>query len=222
MQRQLIVTNDGSPSISVPELHVTYHSIHGAVTESLHVFMDAGWMLARKTFPDERLIILEMGLGTGLNAFLTLIESEKNQVPVSYEAIEQFPLEYEEYSRLHYPSLLDKNQELQFQKIHASPWENEIKLTEYFNLTKRHCSLLDYDTRQKFHLVYFDAFAPLAQPELWSIEVFEKLFSFMNTGGILVTYCSKGDVRRAMIQAGFVVEKLKGPPKKREMLRATR
>lgn len=222
MQRHLIVTNDGSPSISVPELRVTYHSIHGAMTESLHVFIDAGWKLAVETFPDERLNILEMGLGTGLNAFLTLIEAEKSRTPVSYEGIEQFPLAPEEYSQLQYASLLDKDREHLFQEIHTSLWQNEIELTQYFHLTKRYCSLLNYTTSQKFHLIYFDAFAPLAQPELWSIEVFQKLISFMNSGGVLVTYCAKGDVRRAMIQAGFRVEKLKGPPGKREMIRATK
>ena len=222
MQRHLIVTNDGSQSISVPELHVAYHSIHGAITESLHVFIEAGWKLIVTKFPSQSIHILEMGLGTGLNAFLTLVEAERVSVPVSYEALELFPLLPSEFAGLEYASRIASDKENLFQKIHSSPWEEEVSIANYFTLTKRNCSLLDYSSSKKFHLVYFDAFAPAAQPELWTTEVFEKLFSMTLPGGALVTYCAKGDVRRAMKQAGFEVEKLKGPPGKREMLRASR
>jgi len=222
MQRHVIVTNDGSQSISVPELHVAYHSIHGALTESLHVFIDAGWKPIVQKFPDQSIYILEMGLGTGLNAFLTLVEAEKLSTSVSYEALELFPLLPGEFSTLSYASLIDSHKQDLFEKMHLSSWEEDVMLTDHFTLTKRNCSLLDYSSSKNFHLIYFDAFAPAAQPELWTTEVFEKLFSMMLPGAVLVTYCAKGDVRRAMKQAGFEVEKLKGPPGKREMLRATR
>jgi tRNA U34 5-methylaminomethyl-2-thiouridine-forming methyltransferase MnmC len=222
MQRHLIVTNDGSQSISVPDLHVAYHSIHGAITESLHVFIDAGWKHILKKFPGQSINILEMGLGTGLNVLLSLVEAEKSSILTTYEAIELFPLLPEEFNGLDYPSRIASDKHHLFVRIHSSPWEEEVKLTDYFILTKRKCSLLDYSSSKKFHLIYFDAFAPAAQPELWTIEVFKQLYAMTIEGGTLVTYCAKGDVRRAMKHAGFEVEKLKGPPGKREMLRATR
>lgn len=230
MERKIILTGDGSHSISVPELNVAYHSIYGAIQESLHVCIESGFLFKIKQLPDNHIRIFEVGFGTGLNALLTLIEAEKTKTTVYYEAIELYPLNQKEFTSLNYCGQLNRT-DLQpvFQEFHTCEWENEIAITENFILLKRHHDLLNAERQgglahlksvKHFELIYFDAFAPNAQPEMWAKEVFDKMYALLDPGGILVTYCSKGDVRRAMIAAGFEVEKLPGPPKKREMLRA--
>jgi tRNA U34 5-methylaminomethyl-2-thiouridine-forming methyltransferase MnmC len=222
MERQIINTADGSFTVSIPEMNVTYHSTHGAIQESLHVFIQAGLrqMLSGKS----SLSILEMGFGTGLNALLTLMEAGKVQKPVHYTAIELNPLEPAQLNALNYCERLNR-EDLQgiFKQLHNSDWEKEIFVSEYFTLLKSGSDLLEFQITGQanlFDIIYFDAFAPTAQPELWGVPVFEKLFAMQSPGGLLVTYCSKGDVRRAMQSAGFKVEKLAGPPGKREMVRA--
>ncbi|WP_343669370.1 tRNA (5-methylaminomethyl-2-thiouridine)(34)-methyltransferase MnmD [Chitinophaga sp.] len=204
MKRELQVTADGSHTIAIPDMNVTYHSTHGAIQESMHVFIHAGLQAVQA--PAIR--IFEMGFGTGLNALLTL---QYATTPVYYYAVEQFPLTATEVEGLNYGNAM-----------HHYPWNEDVKISDQFTLHKAHTSLMTVTPAQTFHLIYYDAFAPAAQPELWTKAVFEKLFSFLEPGGILVTYCSKGDVRRAMLAAGFAVEKLAGPPGKREMLRAIR
>jgi tRNA U34 5-methylaminomethyl-2-thiouridine-forming methyltransferase MnmC len=223
VERKIIITQDGSPSISIPDLHVTYHSIHGAVQESRHIFVGAG-LHASLAMPRPGILnILEMGFGTGLNALLTLIEATSLNIPVNYSAIERYPLEKQEYLSLNYCEWLDAPLfQAVFERLHEYDWEKEIPVSPVFTFLKTNQSLLAFTTPQKYDLIYFDAFAPAAQPELWTKEVFERLYTMMSAGGILVTYCSKGDVRRAMQSAGFNIEKLKGPPGKREMIRATR
>ena len=223
MKRKLILTGDGSHSISVPELKVAYHSIHGAITESLHVFIEAGLYGSRprSNRGPEPFRILEVGFGTGLNALLTLIEAEKTKTITYYETVELFPLSENEIKELNYCEQLGKPELQQpFQILHTREWEKEIAITENFTLLKRNEDLLTSKFFEPFELIYFDAFAPNAQPELWTKEIFDKMFAWLEPGGLLVTYCSKGDVRRAMIAAGFEVEKLPGPPGKREMIRA--
>lgn len=217
MRKEIIVTEDGSHSIAIPELNVTYHSIHGAMQESKHVFIEAGLYGSGHTKWPDLLNIFEMGLGTGLNAFLTAIEAEKQKMKIHYTAVEQFPILIEEAKALNYIEHL--HHEDLFQKIHESEWGEDVVLSEYFTLQKEKANLINYSINQPFNLIYYDAFTPNSQPELWTREIFEKLFRMLQTNGILVTYCSKGDVRRAMMAAGFKVEKLKGPPGKREMLR---
>lgn len=202
MKRELQLTADGSHTIAIPDMNVTYHSTHGAIQESMHVFIQAG--LQALQLPAVR--IFEMGFGTGLNALLTMQHAD---IPVYYYAVEQYPLTAEEVEGLSYGN-----------ELHAYPWNEDVKMNEQFTLHKAHVSLLSVQPEQEFDLIYYDAFAPGAQPELWTREVFEKLYGMLAAGGILVTYCSKGDVRRAMLAAGFKVEKLAGPPGKREMLRA--
>jgi tRNA U34 5-methylaminomethyl-2-thiouridine-forming methyltransferase MnmC len=221
VKREVIITGDGSHSIGVPELNVAYHSIHGAIQESMHVFINAGFYGSGQLQLPEPYKIFEVGFGTGLNALLTLIEAEKNKTQVYYEAVEPFPLSEEEVKTLNYCQQLDRP-DLQptFENLHNCEWEKEISISEYFTLKKFSTELISHLTTKQFNLVYFDAFAPNAQSELWTKEVFDKMYSILTPGGILVTYCSKGDVRRAMIAAGFTIEKLQGPPKKREMIRA--
>ncbi len=222
MQRQIILTADGSHTVSIPEMNVTYHSVHGAIQESMHVFIEAGLRFCWDRFrqPGE-LNILEIGLGTGLNALLTLAETEKSNQDILYTALELYPLTQEQYSTLNYCiELKQPNLQSAFLSIHDCEWEKSIPVTSKFVLHKTNQSLLNYTNASNFHLIYFDAFAPAAQPELWTVEVFQKLYALLQAEGILVTYCSKGDVRRAMQSAGFTVEKIPGPPGKREMLRA--
>lgn len=223
MQRKIIITEDGSHSVSIPEMNVTYHSVHGAVQESMHVFIEAGLLFGSERFHrSEPFSILEIGFGTGLNALLTFIEIQKEkELNIHYTAIELFPLQIEEYSQLNYCEALNEtNLQEYFNTMHEGEWGTDIRISEQFILSKVNQSLPDFKPDRLFDVVYFDAFAPAVQPELWTKEVFELLYNNMSPQSILVTYCCKGDVRRAMIAAGFSVEKIPGPPHKREMLRA--
>ncbi|HYC40505.1 MAG TPA: tRNA (5-methylaminomethyl-2-thiouridine)(34)-methyltransferase MnmD [Chitinophagaceae bacterium] len=218
MQRKIVITGDGSHTVEVPELGVSYHSRHGAIAESIHVFIRAGLAAIAGRRPVH---IMEIGFGTGLNALLTLIESEKTGLEIHYTAIEPFPLGEDEVRQLNYCAQLGRP-ELQpvFDELHRCEWEKTHRMNPGFGFTKIKSTLQDYSATSRFDLVYYDAFAPSAQPELWTQEIFEKLYTWMSPGGILVTYCSKGSVRRAMQAAGFLVEKLPGPVGKREMVRA--
>lgn len=214
----MIITKDGSHTISIPERNVTYHSTYGAIQESKHVFIEAGLHYLMDQFKPTIFEVFEMGFGTGLNTFLTAIEAKRQVVKIHYTAVEQFPLTDDEVKSLNYTEQL-QHEDL-FQKIHDYEWEKDIIISEHFTLQKKKADLLSFSSVETFNLIYYDAFAPRAQPELWTKEVFEKLFHLLQPDGILVTYCSKGDVRRAMIAAGFIVKKLPGPPGKREILRA--
>ncbi|MBD0289134.1 MAG: tRNA (5-methylaminomethyl-2-thiouridine)(34)-methyltransferase MnmD [Flavisolibacter sp.] len=220
MQREIIITSDGSHTVAVPELNVTYHSRYGAVQESLHVFIRAGLYYVWEQFPDTPIHIIEMGFGTGLNALLTAIEAQKRQRSIHYTAIEKFPLTIEEALNLNYTQQL-QHQEL-FEQMHQCRWHEDVVMAPYFILRKEEKDLLAYTASSSVHLIYYDAFAPAAQPELWTQEVFVQLHRMLVPGGVLVTYCAKGAVRRAMQAAGFLMEKLSGPPGKREMLRGSR
>jgi tRNA U34 5-methylaminomethyl-2-thiouridine-forming methyltransferase MnmC len=222
MQQRLILTKDGSHSIEIPELNVSYHSIYGAIQESKHVFIEAG-LYASDLKRSDKCRIFEVGFGTGLNALLTVIEAEKLNRKIYYEAIELFPLNIEEARSLNYCNILHRNDlQTSFEQLHICDWDKEITIATNFILKKTNSNLLNFQTSETFELIFFDAFAPNAQPELWTEEIFKKMFSILQPGGILVTYCSKGTVRRAMQSAGFRVEKIPGPPGKREMVRATK
>lgn len=220
MKREIIVTKDGSHTVGLPEMNVTYHSSHGAIQESMHVFIEAGlfYQLSRSGFQGLPLHVLEMGFGTGLNAFLTAIEAEHRKIDIHYTAIEKYPLTLEEAGKLNYSGTLG-HRDL-FNQLHHCLWENEVAVSPYFTVRKEQTDLQSIAPGRSFQLVYFDAFAPSAQPELWTEDIFKKLYDMMTEKGILVTYCSKGMVRRAMQAAGFTVTKLPGPPGKREIVRA--
>lgn len=223
MDRLIIKTGDGSDTITIPEMNVSYHSKHGAIQESMHVFIEAGLRYVINQSPIQPISIFEMGFGTGLNAFLTAIEASNKKTKVYYVGVEQYPLTKEEISALNYTEALN-HAEL-FQNIHQSKWNENIKLNEFFILRKINEDIINYSTKvlseaERFTVIYYDAFASTAQPELWTEEVFKKLYSMLLPGGILVTYCSKGSVRRAMQAVSFQIEKIPGPPGKREMVRA--
>lgn len=212
MIREIKKTADGSNTLYVPELKEHYHSIHGAVAESEHVYMQAGLKYAEQFF--EEIKLLEVGLGTGLNLYLTLKNAHKK---VSYTAIEPYPLTIELINNIAYRVI---DFEIQI-KIHSAECNLWHKHSDFFSFFKRNEKLETLSLQpQIFNLVYFDAFAPTVQPELWTNLVFEKLYQAMQKDAILVTYCCKGEVKRNLIKAGFFVEKLPGPPGKREMLRA--
>jgi tRNA U34 5-methylaminomethyl-2-thiouridine-forming methyltransferase MnmC len=216
--REIVVTRDGSHTVAIPEKRVMYHSVHGAMQESVHVFIEAGlrYVAGRAEQPDS-IRIFEMGFGTGLNAFLTAIEAAEKNISIHYTTVEAFPLTTDEAAVLNYAETL--GHAALFRQLHACSWNEEARLSDFFTITKHQTELMDFSTSQRFNLIYYDAFAPSAQPELWTKEVFEKLYNLLEPGSVLVTYCSKGDVRRAMLKAGFAATRLAGPPGKREMLR---
>ena len=226
MQRRIITTADGSHSLYVEGLDENYHSKHGAIQESLHVFIKTGLHYIIEKGLRE-INILEIGLGTGLNALLTWMEAEKLDVKIHYTGLEAFPLDDQILAKLNYTALIGQipgqaRNDLyeMFMSLHAVEWEKYVKVSENFELSKIKNTLRDVKFDASFDLIYFDAFGPRVQPEMWTDEVFAMLFAATNPNGVLVTYCSKGDVRRSMMKAGFKVEKPAGPPGKRDMVRA--
>jgi len=222
MPLEIKVTADGSPTIYSPELNEHYHSINGAYTESKHVYINAG-LLEKQKSGLQQLNILEIGLGTGLNLLLTKNECTGFGIKALYHALEPFPLETELIAALQDFDLkkfgLDANL---FSLIHGTTFEKEIDLSPELSFVKINSTLENFSSITTYDLVYFDAFGPQVQPEVWSEENFRKIFELMNPSGILVTYCAKGAVRRIMLSVGFTVERIPGPPGKREMLRATK
>ncbi len=220
IQRNIITTTDGSHTIEVPSMQVTYHSVHGAIQESLHVFIHTGLHHWNNLHQQQPCCILEMGFGTGLNALLTYA-TVTSQQDIYYETIEAFPLDVAVALQLNYPALLQQpGLQTVFEQLHTCTWNEPVTINNHFTFRKNNIGLEDYSVNGLYHIVYYDAFAPRSQPELWTVDVFRKLFNLLHAEGILVTYCSKGDVQRALRAAGFTVVKLPGPPGKREMLRA--
>ena len=219
--RIIQLTEDGSHTIAVPELNITYHSKHGAIQESMHVFIKDGLQfLLNLPGKSETINIFEVGFGTGLNAWLSLNEAIKHNQKIFYQTIEPYPLLIDEAEKLNYPSIFNIDLKKYFLQLHACEWNKEILIHPLFLFEKISISLQNFKTNEKFHLIYFDAFDPGVQPDLWTENIFRKMYDMLYTNGILVTYCSKGVARRAMQVAGFSVEKLIGPPGKREIVRA--
>jgi len=214
----IVITGDGSHTIYNNELDEHYHSKHGAIAESMHVFIREGL----NTINKKTISILEIGLGTGLNVYLTIKVLKSTRVKVKYTSIEKFPLSVDLVEKLNYPDFFPEDNADILMKIHTCPWNQPVSFYENFILTKRLGDIQNIQIEDRFDLVYYDAFGPEKQPELWTYDIFRKIYLALNSGGILTTYAVKGDVRRAMVSAGFSVEKLAGPPGKREMLRATR
>ena len=214
-----VLTEDGSITLFIPELNEHYHSIHGAVQESMHIFIREGYEQIRN-FPA---CIFEAGFGTGLNAFLTFLVSEKEGRSIHYSAIEKYPLEDHLVRLLNYPEKTDPAKAEVFQAIHDAPWDQDIRISNHFTLHKMKGDLQEVRLKDAaYDLVYFDAFGPVVQPELWTEEIFRMVHQSMKEGSCLVTFSVKGSVTRAMKTAGFSLEKLPGPQGKREMTRATK
>lgn len=217
MKREHRITADGSSTLYVPHWDQHYHSTHGAAQESRHVFIEAGLNAAK----GDPVHVLEIGFGTGLNALLTLAAAERNRQRTVYVSLEAYPLVKEEWEQLDYSQLPEvRESQKRLAELHLAPWEQAVQIGDAFLLTKRRLKLEDWESPPAFHVVYFDAFAPEAQPELWTEDVFRRMYDSLLPGGVLVTYSAKGEVRRRLSAVGFRVEKLPGPPGKREMLRA--
>ncbi len=221
MVPELVITKDGSASLYSKEFDEHYHSIHGALQESMHVFIRAGLHYKINEDRSASISILEIGFGTGLNALLTAIEAEKEKVHVHFTAIEKYPIEDALYTQLDYGTVLaERDNNLLYMDICQSEWEIDKVISPYFTLRKCKTNIEDVHFLNQFDLIYFDAFAPSSQPELWTKSVFDNMYTALKPGGILVTYCAKGEVKRTMRNAGFIVEPLPGPIGKREMTRA--
>ncbi len=215
MNREVIVTADGSTTLLDKDKQVTYHSVHGAVQESVHVYIRNG--LEQFLYLNE-IKVLEMGFGTGLNAILTWNFAHLHKKKIEYTTFEKFPLEADLVRFLHFEKTTDEAEKLL--QLHKTSWRLATRLSDFFSLTKLNDDFLNCTFQSKFHLVYYDAFAPSAQPELWTPSIFELIYNALCSDGMLVTYCAKGQVKRDLKTVGFYVEALPGPPGKREMIRA--
>ncbi|WP_159946992.1 tRNA (5-methylaminomethyl-2-thiouridine)(34)-methyltransferase MnmD [Polaribacter septentrionalilitoris] len=214
MKREILITSDGSTTIHLPDWNEQYHSKNGSINETYHVFIKSGL----KEVVADTISLLEIGFGTGLNCFITYLEHQKK---IDYVGVEAYPVTLEEVDKMNFISVLGAEKEKQiFTKMHNVSWEEKHQITDNFSLLKRKQFFEDINDENAFHLIYFDAFGARVQPQLWTVSIFEKMFKALKKDGILVTYSAKGSVRRAMQEVGFKVERLPGPPGKREMLRA--
>jgi tRNA U34 5-methylaminomethyl-2-thiouridine-forming methyltransferase MnmC len=217
LKKEIILTRDGSSSIFLPELNETYHSRFGAIQEAKHVFIKNGLSL----FDDKSVSILEIGFGSGLNAFITFLETLETHQNINYVGVEAYPVAIEIIENLNYVSALNATAyQSIFDEMHLSDWESVNRIATHFNLTKRKQKFEEISDSNAFNLIYFDAFGFDVQPELWSEAIFQKMYEALLPNGVLVTYACRTSIKKAMINAGFKVEKLQGAPGKREMLRA--
>ena len=222
----LITTGDGSHTFFVPKLNEHYHSTNGAIQESMHVYIRNGLLHVLQNSDIQEINILEIGFGTGLNAFLTLQEAEKHSVKIFYHTLELYPIPLDKIDQLNYADQTGRieNYTYLFYRLHTAAWENDVSITSNFTLHKEKIDFSKPDnlkTHKLYNLIYFDAFAPEKQPEMWTKEIFDHLFSLCNKNATLTTYCAKGSVRRMLQESGFTTERLPGPPGKREILRAS-
>lgn len=229
MKREIFITSDGSTSIHLPDWNEQYHSKHGAIQEAYHVFIKAGFekfldiISQINETTQTNISILEIGFGTGLNAFITFLEANKKNIKVDYVGVEAYPVAADEVEKLNYVAELKaENNQADFDQMHSISWDEKQPISNDFLLTKRKQFFADISDVNTFDLIYFDAFGATNQPELWTEEIFKKMYVALKVGGVLTTYAAKGSVRRAMQTVGFTVERLAGPPGKREMLRAVK
>ncbi|MDD7884962.1 tRNA (5-methylaminomethyl-2-thiouridine)(34)-methyltransferase MnmD [Flavivirga sp. 57AJ16] len=235
MKREIVITADGSSTIHLPDWNEQYHSKHGAIQEAYHVFIKQGLHHFCHSEPlckaeskhisgsHKNISLLEIGFGTGLNAFITLLEAENLKVNIDYFGVEGYPVLMDEINQLNYPTELNvENKASLFKKLHEVSWEEKHIVSENFSIEKQHRFFSEIKEEDIYNIIYFDAFGARVQPELWTEPIFLKMYHALKAGGVLVTYSAKGSVRRAMEAVGFVVERLPGPPGKREMLRATK
>lgn len=218
MEREIRFTSDGSTTIFLPELNESYHSKHGAIQEAYHVFIHNGLELFQGK---DSVSILEMGFGTGLNAFITFLESKKMMQNIEYVGIEAYPVSVDEWAEMNYVSQLNSTENFSyFKMMHEILWDEKYEISNNFKLTKRKQFFEDIDDVDQYDLIYFDAFGFTAQPEVWSEEIFKKMYLALRNNGVLVTYACRTSIKNAMLNSGFSIEKLPGAPGKREMLRA--
>jgi tRNA U34 5-methylaminomethyl-2-thiouridine-forming methyltransferase MnmC len=217
MTNKIVITNDGSHSIFNPKINETYHSKHGAIVEAEYVFIKNGLLAENK----KQFNILEIGFGTGLNALLTAQKAQQKKISINYHGIELYPVPKGSYSQLNFTELIGEKKSKLLQ-LHECNWEKEHVINNFFKLTKNEIALENYTSKTKFDIIYFDAFSPEKQAELWTAEVFQNMYNLLNEDGFLVTYCAKGVVKRTMKAVGFEIVVLDGPPGKRQMTRANK
>lgn len=216
--RTVQTTADGSSTLLSSKYNAHYHSLNGAITESKHIFIEAGLGHVKKKL----IKILEIGFGTGLNAALTAQKAKESRVDISYHSVELHPLSADEYSILNYDTVLPKDTAVDWQRICVAGWNTTAIITENFTIRKICADFTKWTPIAMYHLIYFDAFAPDDQPEMWTREQFQKLYNALHPNGVLVTYSAKGIVKRALIEVGFTIERLAGPPGKIHILRANK
>ncbi len=218
---RIITTDDGSSSLYLPDLNETYHSFHGALQESQYVYINMG-LAHLKTTNAGSLQVLEVGFGTGLNVLLAAKWAEENDIVIEMDTLEPFPLASEIWQQLNYSSILGIDNQKILPAMHQQGWNSSEVLTKHLQLRKYQQGIQDFKPAKVYDCVFYDAFAPNKQAEMWSPDIFQKLAMSLRSQGILVTYCAKGQVKRDLKAAGFVVETLQGPPGKMEMIRAVR
>lgn len=214
----IVLTTDGSHTLYVPEIDECYHSTHGAIQESQHIFINT----AQRYCSKNEIRILEIGFGTGLNALLSFVEAEKSGKKIYFHSLEKYPVSEKKAQQLNYSTLCGLPNNSIFEKMHNAAWNTAVSISDRFTLEKTECDFTTNSLPYTYDVIFFDAFSPEKQPEMWSENQFAKIFAASENGAILSTYCAKGWVRRAMQSAGFIVERLPGPPGKREILRATK
>ncbi len=218
---KIIITEDGSHSLYHEGLKETYHSFHGALQESVYVFIEKGLRFWRtKSGLPKQVDIFEVGFGTGLNALLAAQFAIDNEVKINFTTIEPFPLEIEIIEQLNYATSIGKEDlRIVFEQLHSCKWEESIEINPYFSIHKVKSKLEDFQTDLRFDVLFFDAFAPSKQAELWTADLLQKCFSLLREGGVFTTYSAKGQLKRDLKSVGFEVETLPGPPGKKEMVR---
>lgn len=218
-QREIIITKDGSTTFFVPELNENYHSTNGSIQEAKHVFIKYGLHLFLEKFPTKQVRILEIGLGTGLNALLTMIEAEKLDVEVKYTGIEAFPMRIDEIDKINYVEVLNEEKRVEkFLELHQVNWEEMTSITNNFSLLKMNRNIEDIDFENEYDLIFFDAFGYTVQPELWTENIFNKMYASLSQNGLLSTYACRSIIKNNMKSVGFFPEKKEGALGKREML----
>jgi len=217
MKREVVDTGDGSKTIRIIDLEENYHSSHGALQEAMHVFIENGLKATDK----KDLNIFEMGFGTGLNAFITGVVAKDIGKHVFYQGVEAYPVSKEELEALSYSNLLGEENKEVFDRVHDVEWERKQIISDHLEVLKNESKLEDLSLQDNFFdVIYYDAFGPRTQSEVWSVNLFQKMYDSLKKGAFLVTYCAQGQVKRNMKAVGFEIEKLAGPPGKREMTRA--
>lgn len=220
LKKSWILTKDGSSTLRIDSLNESYHSLHGAVTESEFVYLDNGLRFLQKSHSASKASVLEIGYGTGLLAFLSFLNQLNNKMEIDYTSLEAYPLKIKDLERLNYNSFFESNQHLSFLDFSKLPWNNINQIVPEFSILKLDIFFENFKSEKLYDIIYYDAFGFHAQPNLWEIEWMKKCFDLLNNDGLWISFCAKGSVRRGLQKVVFDVESLPGPPGKREMLRA--
>jgi len=220
LKKSWILTKDGSSTLRIDSLNESYHSLHGAVTESEFVYLDNGLRFWQKSHSVSKASVLEIGYGTGLLAFLSFLNQLNNKMEIDYTSLEAYPLKITDLERLNYNSFFESNQHLSFLDFSRLPWNNINQIIPEYSILKHNIFFEDFKSEKLYDIIYYDAFGFHAQPNLWEIEWMKKCFDLLKNGGLWISFCAKGSVRRGLQKVGFDVVRLPGPPGKREMLRA--